>query len=121
MGVCIVSLAPGVIETNIGLGALRDPEVGAQVRHLVAVSSFARTGKADEIASVVEFLISEKASYITGTDILEELEFGGDPSAARSHVDVIIQQSRENTSGSNSGRYNPPTGAGVVVLVWDSQ
>ena len=37
---------------------------------MVDASALGRAGRADEIASVIRFLCSDDASYITGTDVL---------------------------------------------------
>jgi NAD(P)-dependent dehydrogenase (short-subunit alcohol dehydrogenase family) len=37
---------------------------------IVEASALGRPGRADEIASVIKFLCSDEASYITGTDVL---------------------------------------------------
>jgi NAD(P)-dependent dehydrogenase (short-subunit alcohol dehydrogenase family) len=65
-GARLVSLSPGVITTNMGNAALRNP----QVQGMIGLSSAGRPGRADEIASVIAFLASDAAAYITGTDIL---------------------------------------------------
>jgi NAD(P)-dependent dehydrogenase (short-subunit alcohol dehydrogenase family) len=65
-GARLVSLSPGVITTNMGNAALKNP----QVQGMIGLSSVGRPGRADEIASVIAFLVSDSAAYITGTDIL---------------------------------------------------
>jgi NAD(P)-dependent dehydrogenase (short-subunit alcohol dehydrogenase family) len=66
-GARIVSVSPGVIDTPMGRLELADTE---GTRAMVDASALGRAGRADEIASVIRFLCSDDASYITGTDVL---------------------------------------------------
>ena len=63
-GITVNSVAPGFIETDMTstLG-------GEQVQKLLSQVPLRRLGKPEEIASVVGFLVSEEASYITGETI----------------------------------------------------
>jgi NAD(P)-dependent dehydrogenase (short-subunit alcohol dehydrogenase family) len=76
----VVSLSPGVIATPMGRAELTGP-FGEVMRTMVATSGTQRLGTADDIAAVVEFLVSPAASFITGTDILVD---GGVVAAMRS-------------------------------------
>jgi NAD(P)-dependent dehydrogenase (short-subunit alcohol dehydrogenase family) len=67
IGARIVSLSPGII--NTGMGRL-EQKAGPEMDKMTAVTPLARMGEPFEIASVVAFLASPAASYITGTDIL---------------------------------------------------
>ena len=66
-GARIVSLSPGIIDTDMGR---LEQKAGPEMDKMIAVTPLGRMGRADEIASVVAFLSSPAASYISGTDIL---------------------------------------------------
>lgn len=68
-GARVVSISPGVISTPMGQQELAGP-FGDVMRSMIDSSGAGRLGTADDIAAVVEFLVSPAASFITGTDIL---------------------------------------------------
>lgn len=67
VGARIVSLSPGIIVTDM---ARLEQQAGPEMDKMIAHTPLGRSGLATEIASVVGFLASPAASYITGTDIL---------------------------------------------------
>lgn len=68
-GARINSISPGVISTKMGLQELASPS-GAAMRAMVQGSGTGRLGSADDIATAAAFLLSDAASFITGTDLL---------------------------------------------------
>jgi NAD(P)-dependent dehydrogenase (short-subunit alcohol dehydrogenase family) len=84
----VVSLSPGVIATPMGRAELAGP-FGEVMRTMVETSGTQRLGTADDIAAVVEFLVSPAASFITGTDVLVD---GGVVAAMRSALPVPFEK-----------------------------
>ncbi|MGC8675616.1 SDR family oxidoreductase [Fervidicoccus sp.] len=66
-GARLVSISPGIIDTTMGR---RELEMQPAMRQLLQMTPLSRMGRPEEIANVIEFLVSEKSSYINGTDIL---------------------------------------------------
>jgi NAD(P)-dependent dehydrogenase (short-subunit alcohol dehydrogenase family) len=79
-----VSVSPGVIATPMGHAELDGP-FGDVMRTMVETSGTQRLGTPEDIAAVVEFLVSPAASFITGTDVLVD---GGVVAAMRSAAPV---------------------------------
>ena len=65
-GARINSLSPGTINTAMGR---QEKEQSQQMAQLLALTPLQREGEASEIATAVEFLLSDAASYITGIDL----------------------------------------------------
>lgn len=66
-GVRVNAVAPGVIDTPM-LRMMDDPEAGRA--YLDARVPLRRLGRADEVAEVIVFLASTRASYITGATVV---------------------------------------------------
>ena len=78
-GARINSISPGIISTAMGRQELAGDSGGA-MQAMIDGSGSQRIGTADDIAGVVDFLLSPAASYVTGTDILVD---GGVTAALR--------------------------------------
>jgi glucose 1-dehydrogenase len=63
-GVRINNVAPGMIATPMTAERLNDPEQGAQALTQIPMG---RPGEPQEIANVVLFLVSDEASYVSGS------------------------------------------------------
>lgn len=66
MGILVNAIGPGVIETEMTEGILKDPKQAQAFLNQVPLK---RAGKPEEIASAVVFLASEEASYTTGATL----------------------------------------------------
>jgi NAD(P)-dependent dehydrogenase (short-subunit alcohol dehydrogenase family) len=73
-GARVVSLSPGIIATPMGDKEFDD---NPAKRKLFEMSPIKRQGTMEEIADVIAFLVSPKASFISGTDILVDGGFAG--------------------------------------------
>jgi len=65
----LVSLSPGVIDTEMGRSELA-AQTAAMESIIAATPVGKRMGRAAEIASVVAFLCSDAASFVSGVDLL---------------------------------------------------
>ena len=61
----IVSVSPGSFDTD--MGRLEEKSGSAEMLKTAALKRF---GKTEEIAELLAFCVSDKAGYLTGTDIL---------------------------------------------------
>lgn len=68
-GARVNTISPGIISTPMGAAELEGPS-GEMMRAMIAGSSTGRIGTPEDIAGVVDFLISSDAAFITGTDLL---------------------------------------------------
>lgn len=67
-GARIVSISPGIIMTPMGEKAAKDhPE---QMNFMKKMTPIGRNGKPEDIANAVSFLADDRASFITGIDLL---------------------------------------------------
>ena len=65
-GIRVNAVGPGSIDTEMMAGVNADP---AAMGRILSRTPIGRVGEASEIASVVAFLASDKASYVTGETI----------------------------------------------------
>lgn len=66
-GVCVNSIAPGTIETDLNRHYLRDPDFR---QRRVAQIPIGRLGEVDEIVGATVFLASREASFCVGASIM---------------------------------------------------
>jgi NAD(P)-dependent dehydrogenase (short-subunit alcohol dehydrogenase family) len=66
-GLRIVSVSPGSVDTEMGL-----LEADAGAGAMVANAAVPRWGKAEEMAELFAFCASDRAGYLTGTDLLND-------------------------------------------------
>lgn len=67
LGITINNVAPGAIETPINKALLNDP---TKLKPLLKNIPLGRLGQPEDVASVVAFLASDEARYITGSTIV---------------------------------------------------
>ena len=77
-GARIVTMTPGMIATPMGALEFRNNPIKYE---LLKASPIAREGTMVECADAIEFLASDRASFITGTDLLVD----GGVAAALTH------------------------------------
>jgi glucose 1-dehydrogenase len=68
-GVLVVGVGPGAVATPINAQTINDPKALATLNAAIPLG---RMAQPEEIASVVAFLASEGASYLTATTIFAD-------------------------------------------------
>ncbi|MDQ4420364.1 SDR family oxidoreductase [Sphingobium sp. DEHP117] len=80
-GVRLVSISPGIVDTVMTEGEMNDP-----MRFMIDVAGVQRKGDPVELAEVSAFLVSPRASFITGTDLVVD----GGQLAGIEHAEVAM-------------------------------
>jgi NAD(P)-dependent dehydrogenase (short-subunit alcohol dehydrogenase family) len=68
-GARVCSISPGIIATPMGRAELAGP-TGALMDQMTRSSACQRLGTPDDVAAAAEFLLSQRAAFITGIDLL---------------------------------------------------
>ncbi|MBO0701659.1 MAG: SDR family oxidoreductase, partial [Candidatus Dormibacteraeota bacterium] len=63
LGIRVNNVAPGAIRSRLNSPLVQDPALAERAREVIPLG---RVGQVSEVASVVRFLCSDAASYITG-------------------------------------------------------
>lgn len=78
-GARVNAISPGIIITPLARDELNGPN-GAGYRRMIEISPAHRAGTPDEVATLAELLLTERGSFITGSDFLID---GGATASAR--------------------------------------
>ena len=81
-GARVVSVSPGIVATPMGHAELEGPS-GMMIRTMIDTAPIRRIGTPDDVADAVEFLASDRASWITGVDLVVD---GGATAVLKSRV-----------------------------------
>jgi NAD(P)-dependent dehydrogenase (short-subunit alcohol dehydrogenase family) len=71
-GIRVNAIEPGAIDTPMAAGLFEQPDV---LKYYLERIALGRVGKPSEIASVVSFLLSDDASYVTSAALLVDAGF----------------------------------------------
>lgn len=61
------AVAPAVVETPIYKAFIEEEEIGTALKAFDSFHPIGRIGQADDVANAVDFLLSDRASWVTGT------------------------------------------------------